>query len=168
MASPFLANQEAIFRARLTISTRVGKSCASVFFFVFFVFFFFWVGKLFSFFALKICVRETVNNCSLRLRVFEEGVIRISEKWYTIPRVMVLDNTHPNSWSTNLVKVIWMWNAERRTPIRMPGFTGYATPCGRKPYSQRKIRGLKKYPDTCGGGLSTMWLYLLLVYSEGL
>ena len=41
MASPFLANQEAIFRARLTISTRVGKSCASVFFFVvFFVFFF--------------------------------------------------------------------------------------------------------------------------------
>ena len=45
MASAFLANQEAIFRARLTISTRVGKSCASVFFlffcFVFFVFFFF-------------------------------------------------------------------------------------------------------------------------------
>ena len=43
MASPFLANQEVIFRARLTISTRVGKSCASVFFFVvvFFVFFFF-------------------------------------------------------------------------------------------------------------------------------
>ena len=44
MASAFLANQEAIFRARLTISTRVGKSCASVFFcffVLFFLFFFF-------------------------------------------------------------------------------------------------------------------------------
>ena len=41
MASPFLANQEAIFRARLTISTRVGKSCASVFFLLFFFLFFF-------------------------------------------------------------------------------------------------------------------------------
>ena len=40
MASPFLANQEAIFRARLTISTRVGKSCASVFFLFSFLFFF--------------------------------------------------------------------------------------------------------------------------------
>ena len=45
MASPFLANQEAIFRARLTISTRVGKSCASVFFCCFFVVFFFLLSR---------------------------------------------------------------------------------------------------------------------------